>query len=88
MQAGFGEWPPDAGGMGVGRASAVWGTPAWALVCGWVAPEAWLGTWHSQPHPPDTYSLGQLGGGSIQRPHSGAGARFPGRVGWVSSGCK
>lgn len=48
-------------------------------------PEAWPGTWCSWITPnPRILSLGRLGGGSVQRPHSGARARFPGRVGWVS----
>lgn len=44
---------------------------------GWVAPDAWPGTWCGWP-PPLCPHPGRLGGGSIQRPHSGARARFPG----------
>lgn len=47
-----GEWPPDAVGMGARGAPLVWGTPAWALVCGWVAPGAQPGTQCGRPHPP------------------------------------
>lgn len=38
-----------------------------------------------QASPPCTHSPGWRGGGRGQRPHSGASARFPGQVGWVSS---
>lgn len=48
-------------------------------------PKAWPGTWCSWITPnPHILSPGWLGGGSVQRPHSGARARFPGRAGWVS----
>lgn len=69
---------------GVGRAPWAWGTPARALACGRGGPAAWPGTQCSRLHPPDTHSPGWRGGGRGQRPHSGASARFPGQVGWVS----
>lgn len=80
-------------GLGIGL-HMQWGWGGQRLLwAGGLHPEPWrVSGWPlrlSQGHgaagsPPSTHSLGWLGSGSVQRPHSGARARFPGRVGWVS----